>query len=208
MPHAACDERIAVDAVRASSAPHAFLSVSKQGVAGIVETTGNRDCHVVMPPGDAGVARAVKQLDALELPARVMLSCRSAADVHEVAAATSKGGRHVHGLLLPSFLVGGAQILRPGDPSRTYGMSVTEPCLDWTTTESLLDELAVAVRERRRKGAPAVAREPSEVNLQAFFEHGRLEATDNLRVRRIRPLMPAAICLEDLPMVSATCTCP
>ena len=75
----------AIDAVRMSASPHAFLSVSKQGVAGIVETTGNRDCHVVMPPGDAGVARAVKQLDALELPARVMLSCRSAADVHEVS---------------------------------------------------------------------------------------------------------------------------
>ena len=44
------DDRVAVDAVRASAAPHAFLSVSKQGVAGIVETTGNRDCHVVLPP--------------------------------------------------------------------------------------------------------------------------------------------------------------
>ena len=43
-------ERVAMDAVRASGAPHAFLSVSKQGVAGIVETTGNRDCHVVLPP--------------------------------------------------------------------------------------------------------------------------------------------------------------
>ena len=42
-------ERVALDAVRASGAPHAFLSVSKQGVAGIVETTGNRDCHVILP---------------------------------------------------------------------------------------------------------------------------------------------------------------
>ena len=70
-------ERVALDAVRASSAGHAFLSVSKQGVAGIVETTGNRDCHVVLPPTDVGSAVSAEcaALAALDLPTRVMINC-------------------------------------------------------------------------------------------------------------------------------------
>jgi len=67
----------AADAVRAASTAHAFLSVSKQGVAGIVETTGNRSCHVVLPPSAAGKEEdaALTALGALELPSCVMVDC-------------------------------------------------------------------------------------------------------------------------------------
>ena len=154
-----------------SAAPHTFLSVSKQGVAGIVETTGNQDCHVVLPPGAEAVTRACAKLDDLELPARVMVSgchvegqsisrlprhrermsteyplgavrvpsdchltalclpsarlqvsCSNAAEVAAVAAGVSAGGKQrVFGVMLPSFLLAGAQPLQPGDPHRKYG---------------------------------------------------------------------------------------
>lgn len=73
--------RLAVDAVRASAAPHAFLSVSKQGVAGIVETTGNRDCHAVLPAtGDAEEQKMCESLKKMELPPRVTVNCGAGKD--------------------------------------------------------------------------------------------------------------------------------
>lgn len=67
---------IAIDAVKASAAPHSFLSVSKQGVAGIVETTGNRDCHAVLPIGGGAQEKsACELLLSAGLPQRVMIDC-------------------------------------------------------------------------------------------------------------------------------------
>jgi len=159
-------EGVALDAVRASGAPHAFLSVSKQGVAGIVETTGNRDCHVVLPADAVGALAAESaNLAASELPARVMLKCASPegtpysqaaqlAAVSKVADAVSQGSHEVLGVLVPSFLLSGRQNLpgtRPsgGGVGGVYGMSVTDPCLDWSSTAHALESLASAVRERR-----------------------------------------------------------
>ena len=59
-------------------------------------------------------------------------------------------GGDVLGVLLPSFLLGGTQPLRSkGSQTRIYGMSVTEPCLDWSSTADALERLAQAVRQRR-----------------------------------------------------------
>ena len=71
---------LVVDAVRMSAAPHAFLSVSKQGVAGIVETTGNTDCHVVLPAADlaANLSKETDKLRSLDLPPKVMVHCGGA----------------------------------------------------------------------------------------------------------------------------------
>ena len=166
-------ELVALDAVRASGAPHAFLSVSKQGVAGIVETTGNRDCHVVLPPTEVKTRLPVEgaALEAASLPPKVMVQCsapvgekRSQSSqmraVHEVAELVSNGSTQVLGVLLPSFLLAGRQDLKGGGTSvakasamRTYGMSVTEPCLDWSSTSEALERLAAAVRTRRAKSS-------------------------------------------------------
>ena len=152
---------LAVDAVRASAAPHTFLSVSKQGVAGIVETTGNRDCHVVLPANAESIEHACAKLDALELSARVMVSCADAAAVSRVVSQVSAGGRQVLGALIPSFLQAGAQPLLASDATRKYGMSVTEPCMGWEATLTALQSLAAAVKQRRSKAMPTPSREES-----------------------------------------------
>jgi 3-deoxy-7-phosphoheptulonate synthase len=164
---------LAVDAVRESGAAHAFLSVSKQGVAGIVETTGNRDCHVVLPPGKDARGEVAKEVAALrerELPTRVMVNCSAAnggggggggpgstqaeqlKTVGDVAELVSEGV-DILGVLLPSFLLAGKQDLRGTaankSATRIYGMSVTEPCMDWSSTADSLERLAAAVRQRR-----------------------------------------------------------
>ena len=95
----------AVAAVAASTQPHAFLSVSKQGLAGIVETTGNRDCHVVVQhTGDTQqLAKACEALAANQLPARAVVDCglgspdEQANAVREVAARVQRGDPHVFG---------------------------------------------------------------------------------------------------------------
>ena len=175
---AARDATVAVDAVRASGSPHAFLSVSKQGVAGIVETTGNCDCHAVVQarPGKLtsggvevshlGVALTEEcaALTKLGLPGRVMCDCggngedRAQADVlraaGEVAALVAGGDERVLGVRLPSFLLTGRQQIRNGKAA-TYGMSVTESCIDWGSTAETLQSLAAAVRTRRAAGHAA-----------------------------------------------------
>jgi len=154
--------------VRASAAPHAFLSVSKQGVAGIVETTGNRDCHAILPAAGAAEEKAIcDSLAKLQLPPRVTVDCgagqaivspdaqaKAAADV---AARVAGGSSHICGVLLDSFLLAGAQELKHGR-TPVFGMSVTAPCVDWSTTSSLLDTLASAVRARREAAPNKKAR--------------------------------------------------
>ena len=83
-------ERVALDAVRASGAPHAFLSVSKQGVAGIVETTGNKDCHVVLPAESLhSLNEECSALTTLELPSRVMVKCAASPGKQRAPAAAA-----------------------------------------------------------------------------------------------------------------------
>jgi 3-deoxy-7-phosphoheptulonate synthase len=190
---------LAVDAVRASGAPHAFLSVSKQGVAGIVETTGNKDCHVVLQAGDADALKtACAALEKVDKAPRCMLDCPDAASAHKVASLVSGGGRQAFGVLLPSFLKGGAQVLRPGGAGLTYGQSVTAPCMDWAATEAAIEHLASAIRQRRAASAPSpMGRAPSAQDLRGFDEGSKIESTDNLRVRRIRPLLPPGVCIEE-----------
>ena len=94
------------------------------------------------------------------------LKCRDAgitglAMVHD-SYATTPGEVDVLGVLLPSFLLGGKQPLGRGangkQPTRTYGMSVTEPCLDWSATADALERLAAAVRQRRAAAASSSAK--------------------------------------------------
>jgi 3-deoxy-7-phosphoheptulonate synthase len=202
----------AADAVRAASAAHAFLSVSKQGVAGVVQTTGNRDTHVVLPgaAGGAEAEAACAALAALNLPSRVMVDCgygagqETPAAMAEAAAAVASrvaaGDDRVSGVLLSSFLEEGQQNIGH-DPSKLrFGVSVTEPCLGWDQTVATLRSLAEAVKQRRAAAAaPALGRAPSlTVAARSFRELGALDTTDNLRVKMIRPLLSPACAIEQV----------
>jgi len=157
--------QIAVDGVKAAAHPHSFFGVTEQGLAGIVTTTGNPDCHVVLRGGRtgpnydaAGVGAALGALRKADLPPRLMvdashgnsnkdhrnqpLVCR---DVGEQIAGGQAG---IVGMMLESNLVEGRQELV--DPaSLRYGQSVTDACIGWEVTAEVLAELAAAVRARR-----------------------------------------------------------
>ena len=159
------DVRIAIDAVTAASQPHHFLAVTKEGRAAIAATTGNEDCHVILRGGklpnydaasvDAASADAVKA----GLTPRIMIDASHANSsknpenqpkvVSAIAAQVASGDRRIIGTMIESHLVGGRQDLIPGQPL-TYGQSITDGCIDWTTSVGVLEALAEAVRQRRR----------------------------------------------------------
>jgi 3-deoxy-7-phosphoheptulonate synthase len=159
--------QVAIDGIRSSAHPHHFLSVTKQGVAAIVATNGNPDCHVILRGGNSGpnyeaksIERAVETLRASGLPPFVMVDCSHANSnkdherqpevVRVVAEQIAGGSRAVFGAMLESFLVDGRQDHDKGRPL-TYGQSITDKCLSWQRTEPLFELLASAVQARRRK---------------------------------------------------------
>ena len=157
--------QIAIDAVRAAAHPHRFIGVTEQGLAGIVSTAGNPDCHVILRGGATGpnydaisVRKTLSALGDAGLPPRVMIDAshgnsekdhgRQPVVVREVAAQIAHGEAGIIGMMMESFLIGGRQEL--GDPSRlVYGQSVTDACMGWDASVPVLQELATAVRARR-----------------------------------------------------------
>lgn len=159
------DVQIAVDAIRSAAHPHHFLSVTKQGLAAIVTTRGNPQCHLILRGGSSGpnydkssVDTAVSALEASALKPTVMVDCSHAnsGKRHEnqpkvaevIAAQIAAGSRAITGIMLESFLVAGRQEPVPGQPL-TYGQSITDACMAWDATLPVLHSLAAAVRSRR-----------------------------------------------------------
>jgi 3-deoxy-7-phosphoheptulonate synthase len=156
--------QVAVDAVRAAAAKHAFAGVDAGGTPAILHTRGNPDGHVILRGGRGepnhtaeGIAFALGLLRAAGLPERVVVDAshdnsgkdhrRQPAVAAEIAAQAAGGSRAIAGVMLESFLVAGRQDYDAA--SLTYGQSITDACLDWETTAEVLDGLAAAVRARR-----------------------------------------------------------
>ncbi|MCL2829621.1 MAG: 3-deoxy-7-phosphoheptulonate synthase AroG [Betaproteobacteria bacterium] len=156
--------RIAIDAIRAASAPHHFLSVTKGGLSAIVSTSGNEDCHLILRGGKApnydaqSVEDACREISAAGRAARVMIDFshansnkeyRRQVDVtREVAAQIGGGEDRIIGVMVESHLKEGRQDLSPDSPLE-YGKSVTDACIGWEDSVLVLDGLAQAVRARR-----------------------------------------------------------
>jgi len=160
--------RIASDAIQAAARGHHFLSVHKNGQVAIVETKGNKDCHLILRGGKApnydaaSVAAACRELEAARLPTTLMVDCSHAnsAKQHErqievardIAQQLAGGSRSVFGVMVESHLQPGAQKFTPGkdDPQQLdYGRSITDACIGWDDSQRVLDILAEAVRARR-----------------------------------------------------------
>jgi 3-deoxy-7-phosphoheptulonate synthase len=156
--------QVAVDAVRAAAAPHAFAGIDDAGAPAILYTSGNPDGHVILRGGRGapnhradGVAEALKLIRSAGLPERLVIDAshdnsgkdpgRQLLAAGEVADQVADGNAAIAGVMLESFLVEGRQDL--GDGELVYGQSITDPCLDWEATVSILDQLASAARARR-----------------------------------------------------------
>lgn len=163
--------RIAIDAIKAASQPHHFLSVTKGGHSAIVSTVGNNDCHVILRGGkkpnyDAqSVELASQDLEKAGLRPRIMIDASHANSskdyrnqplvLQDVAQQLEAGEQRIFGVMIESNLVAGRQDLVAGQPL-TYGQSITDGCIDWDSSVQVLETLAQAVRARREHCAQSL----------------------------------------------------
>ena len=163
------DVKPAIDAIRASRQPHRFVAVTAEGAYVRRATQGNVHGHLVLRGGrvpnyDAhGVAAACEQLAAHGLPARVVVDAshgnsgkqhrNQLAVCDSLGSRISLGDTHVAGIMIESNLVAGNQPIGPL-AQLMYGQSITDACIGWDDTASLLGRLANDVRARRKLYTP------------------------------------------------------
>ncbi|HET6473455.1 MAG TPA: 3-deoxy-7-phosphoheptulonate synthase [Pseudomonadales bacterium] len=169
---------VAINALQSVSKPHRFLGINQAGQVSIIHTRGNSAAHVVLRGGNGGpnydrasVAQCEQALVAAGLRPNVMIDCshansgkdpsRQVVVARDVAAQIKAGNRSILGLMIESNINAGNQKLGADRTKLAYGVSVTDPCIDWTTTADLLRELATelrdVLRQRPRSGARADA---------------------------------------------------
>jgi len=156
--------RIAIDAIRAASQPHHFLSMKKEGNSAIFSTRGNTDCHVILRGGkqpnydSASISATADALAAAKLPQRIMVDFSHANSSkqyqlqmevgRDVGRQISQGEERIFGVMIESHLVAGRQDVMPGK-ALTHGQSITDACLGWEDSVTLIRELATAAQKRR-----------------------------------------------------------
>jgi len=156
---------IANDALKAAMHPHHFLSVTKEGNSAIFSTTGNEDVHIILRGGNDGpnydavsVDKIAQSMEKAGLKANIMIDLSHANSLkqcqrqllvgEDVAGQVASGDHRVIGVMIESHLQAGRQDVVAGQ-ELVYGQSITDGCIDWNDTETLLNNLAVAVQKRR-----------------------------------------------------------
>ncbi len=156
---------IANDAIKAAMNPHHFLSVTKEGNSAIFSTTGNEDVHIILRGGSDGpnydavnVDKVARGMEKSGLKANIMIDLSHANSLKQcqrqllvgddVAEQVARGDHRIMGVMVESHLYAGRQDVVAGQ-ELVYGQSITDGCIGWDDTETLLNNLAVAVQKRR-----------------------------------------------------------
>ncbi|KAI8997365.1 3-deoxy-7-phosphoheptulonate synthase [Pilobolus umbonatus] len=160
--------KVAIDGIGSASAPHHFLGVTKNGTVSITHTTGNSDCHVILRGSNDGpnysseyVKKTGEQMKKAGLRPNVMIDCSHGNSTKDhrnqpkvskdVAQQLTAGEESLVGVMIESNINEGKQNIPEAGPSGLkYGVSITDACVDFSTTENMLDELAQAIQARRR----------------------------------------------------------
>lgn len=164
--------QVATDAVYAASQPHHFLGLSNEGVAAIVGTKGNEYTHIILRGANTGpnydkttVNEAIELLKAKNQIPKLMIDCshgnsnkdhnKQVQVIADLKNRIAQGEQNVFGLMIESHLIAGNQKLIPNQEP-TYGQSITDKCIDWSTTVDALTQLAQAVQKRRKNKKVAI----------------------------------------------------
>ena len=161
---------VAVNALQSVANPHRFLGINSDGKVSVFETSGNRYGHIVLRGGSGGpnysaehIASCEAALEAANLPANIMVDCSHAnseknpalqpAVAQNVGEQIVQGNQSIIGIMLESNLEAGNQAIPRDLSALRYGVSVTDGCIDWATTESLIlglsRDLARGLKARR-----------------------------------------------------------
>ena len=159
--------KIAVDGIKAASQPHHFLSVTKQGVSGIVKTRGNKSCHIILRGSSNGpncdsdsINETSKLLKDNGLPGQLMVDCshgnslkdykRQVSVAENLSEQISNGSKDIASVMIESNLVEGNQKISSNLSDLVYGQSVTDSCVGLEDTEKILSMFSDAVQKRRQ----------------------------------------------------------
>lgn len=156
----------AINAMLTAKISHHFLGINQDGLASIVRTTGNPDGHLVLRGGannpnyeEGDVEAAVNALKQKAMNSRLMIDCshgNSSKDYQKQATVLASinqqikaGSQHIVGVMIESHLVAGNQSIPQDGKPLVYGQSITDACVNWDTTETMLHSLASSVVEGR-----------------------------------------------------------
>jgi 3-deoxy-7-phosphoheptulonate synthase len=160
---------VAVNAIRSASATNSFISVTEEGKVALFRTGGNPHCHVILRGGKspnydaASVAACEEELQKAGLIENVMIDCshgNSNKDhcnqklvLDEVAQQINSGNKSIIGVMVESNLEEGNQPIPDDLDDLKYGVSITDACIDWSTTETVLREFAGSLSESLKSRA-------------------------------------------------------
>ncbi|HEY0061759.1 MAG TPA: 3-deoxy-7-phosphoheptulonate synthase [Telluria sp.] len=145
----------AINAIRAAARSHAYLGIDAQGRTAVVHTDGNPHAHLVLRGGSAGpnydaanVARAELAMREAGIQPTIVIDCahgnsskdhrRQSLVLEDVIAQKLHGNVSIVGVMIESFIEAGNQPMAPTRSQLRYGCSVTDPCVDWPTTQAML----------------------------------------------------------------------
>ncbi|MFW2421271.1 MAG: 3-deoxy-7-phosphoheptulonate synthase [Porticoccaceae bacterium] len=155
---------VAINALQSVASPHRFLGINSEGEVSIITTQGNPWAHVVLRGGNGkpnydsvSVSICEQELEAAGIPANIMVDCSHANSnkdhnlqplvMDNVANQIVEGNRSIIGLMVESHLNGGNQKLSTNKDEMAYGVSVTDACIDWETTEKSILQMADKLRQ-------------------------------------------------------------
>src|SRR5262245_35472195 len=161
--------QIAVDAVLSASQPHHFMAITKGGRSAIATTAGNPDCHIILRGGNtpnydtASVNAASLVAGRAGIRSAIMIDAshgNSEKDpdkqplvIEDASRQIERGDRRIIGVMVESNLLSGRQELIAGKPL-VYGRSITDACIGWESSVTVLERLARAAERRRRNVVP------------------------------------------------------
>ena len=154
--------QVAINALQSAASPHSFLGIDQEGRSAIIRTRGNRYGHVVLRGGarpnydSVSISLAEQELIAAGMKPKIMVDCSHANSnkepalqplvLEDIVNQILSGNQSIIGVMLESNLKAGNQKLC-SDPSKLeYGVSITDACIDWETTEACLRDSAIKLR--------------------------------------------------------------
>lgn len=153
----------AINALQAAASSHRFMGINQDGQVALLRTEGNKDGHVILRGGkranydSVSIFECEQELTKAGLDPAIMVDCSHANSnkdfkrqplvVEDVMRQIQAGNRSVIGLMLESFLEGGNQSADLAKEDMKYGLSITDACIGWDTTDSLLRKLALNLKD-------------------------------------------------------------
>jgi 3-deoxy-7-phosphoheptulonate synthase len=155
----------ATNAIRAASQPQTFLGINLEGEASAVVTAGNPNCHIVLRGGSSGpnyspadILKTEKQLEAAGLINSILIDCshdnsakkpeRQPEVMRDILAQIAAGNTSIMGAMIESNLLAGSQPFPQPLDKLKRGVSITDGCIDWPTTEALIREIHASLATR------------------------------------------------------------